>query len=75
MRTVCDAAVAGSAPARLAVDVFCYRAAKAVGSLAVALGGLDAVVLTPSPPTAVAAVIERAPAPPPPPPAPRLPPK
>ena len=46
MRTLCDAALAGSASARLAVDVFCYRAAKAVGSLAVALGGLDAVVLT-----------------------------
>ena len=28
------------------IDVFCYRAAKAVGALAVALGGLDAVVFT-----------------------------
>lgn len=46
MRTVCEAAASGSASARLAVDVFCYRAAKAVGSLAVALGGLDAVVFT-----------------------------
>jgi len=46
MRTVCEAAAAGSDAARLAVDVFCYRAAKAVGSLAVALGGLDAVVFT-----------------------------
>jgi acetate kinase len=46
MRTVCEAAADGSATARLAVDVFCYRAAKAVGALAVALGGLDAVVFT-----------------------------
>ncbi|KRF30317.1 acetate/propionate family kinase [Nocardioides sp. Soil805] len=46
MRTVCEAAEQGSPDARLAVDVFCYRAAKAVGALAVALGGLDAVVLT-----------------------------
>jgi acetate kinase len=46
MRTVCDAAAEGSEPARLAVDVFCYRAAKSVGALAVALGGLDALVFT-----------------------------
>lgn len=46
MRTLTDAARDGSAAASLAIDVFCYRAAKAVGSLSVALGGLDAVVLT-----------------------------
>ena len=46
MRTVCDAAAQGSEAARLAVDVFCYRAAKSVGALAVALGGLDALVFT-----------------------------
>lgn len=46
MRTVCDAADQGSEQAILAVDVFCYRVAKAVGALAVALGGLDAVVFT-----------------------------
>ncbi|MEO5663634.1 MAG: acetate kinase [Nocardioides sp.] len=46
MRTVCEAADNGSESARLAVDVFCYRAAKSVGALAVALGGLDAVVFT-----------------------------
>jgi acetate kinase len=46
MRAVLAAAEQGSPDAELAVDVFCYRAAKAVGSLAVALGGLDAVVLT-----------------------------
>ena len=46
MRELSTAASAGSAPARLAVDVFCYRAAKTVGALAVALDGLDAVVFT-----------------------------
>lgn len=46
MRTLCEAADAGSEPARLAVEVFAYRAAKSVGALAVALGGLDAVVFT-----------------------------
>jgi acetate kinase len=46
MRTLTDAARNGSGAAALAIDVFCYRAAKAVGSLAVALGRLDAVVFT-----------------------------
>jgi acetate kinase len=46
MRTVEDAARDGSAAAALAVEVFCYRAAKAIGALAVALGRLDAVVFT-----------------------------
>ncbi|QIK67669.1 acetate kinase [Nocardioides sp. HDW12B] len=46
MRTLCDAAEAGSEPATLAVQVFCYRVAKTVGALTVALGGLDAVVFT-----------------------------
>lgn len=46
MRTVQDAALSGSAAAALAIDVFCYRTAKAVGALAVALGRLDAVVFT-----------------------------
>lgn len=32
--------------ARLAVDLFCYRAAREIGSLAAALGGLDALVFT-----------------------------
>lgn len=30
----------------LAIDVFCYRAAKAVGAMAVALGGCDQIVFT-----------------------------
>lgn len=46
MRTLADAAESGSASAALAIDVFCYRAAKTVGALAVALDGLDGVVLT-----------------------------
>jgi acetate kinase len=46
MRTVEDAARHGSSSAQLAIDVFCYRAAKAVGALAVALGRLDALVFT-----------------------------
>jgi acetate kinase len=46
MRTLTEAAAAGSAPARLAVDVFCYRAAKGVAGLLVALGGLDALVFS-----------------------------
>ena len=33
-------------PAVLAVEVFCYRAAKAVGSLAVALGGVDQIIFS-----------------------------
>ncbi|MDB5815985.1 MAG: acetate kinase [Rhodocyclales bacterium] len=32
--------------AREAIDLFCYRAAREVGSLAVALGGIDALVFT-----------------------------
>jgi acetate kinase len=46
MRSVEEAARDGSATAALAVEVFCYRAAKAIGALAVALGRLDAVVFT-----------------------------
>jgi acetate kinase len=46
MRTLDTAARGGSADAALAIEIFCYRAAKAVGALAVALGRLDAVVFT-----------------------------
>jgi acetate kinase len=46
MRTLAEAADGGSAEAALAIDVFCYRAAKAVGALAVALGELDVLVFT-----------------------------
>lgn len=33
-------------PVRLALDVFCYRASKAVGAMAVALGGCDQLIFT-----------------------------
>ena len=46
MRVLTEAAASGSAPARLAIDVFCYRAAKGVAGLVVALGGLDALVFS-----------------------------
>jgi len=46
MRTLCQAARDGSPPAALAIEVFCYRIAKTVGALTVALGGLDALVFT-----------------------------
>ena len=36
----------GTIRARLAVDLFCYRIARELGSLAAALGGLDAIVFT-----------------------------
>ncbi len=46
MRTLLESADAGDNDATLAVDLFCYRAAKHVAGLAVALGRLDAVVFT-----------------------------
>ena len=36
----------GSAEAELALDVYCYRVAQAVAAMAVALGGIDALVFT-----------------------------
>lgn len=46
MRTLLEAAAAGDDDAALAVELFCYRAAKHVAALSVALGRLDAVVFT-----------------------------
>jgi acetate kinase len=46
MRTLRAAADSGSERARLAVDVFCYRAAKAVAAMVVALGRVDALVFS-----------------------------
>ena len=46
MRMLTDAARQGSESAALAIEVFAYRAAKAVGGLAVALGRLDVLVFT-----------------------------
>jgi acetate kinase len=41
-----DLLVSDATPARLAVDYFVYRAAKEIGALAAALGGLDGLVFT-----------------------------
>ena len=46
VRSVLAAADAGSAPARLAIEVFTYRVAKAVAALTVPLGRLDVLVFT-----------------------------
>jgi acetate kinase len=46
MRTLTEAAKQGSESAALAIEVFAYRAAKAVGALAVVLRRVDAVVFT-----------------------------
>jgi acetate kinase len=46
MRTLSEAAAGGHARAQLAVEVFCYRLAKAVGSLMAALESIDALVFT-----------------------------
>ena len=46
MREIEEAAEAGDANARLAVDVFLHRLAGAVAALAAAAGGLDALVFT-----------------------------
>ncbi len=46
MRALLGASASGDADAALAVELFCYRAAKHVAGLSVALGRLDAVVFT-----------------------------
>jgi acetate kinase len=46
VRDIEAAAEAGSADARLALDVFAYEVRKTIGAYAAALGGLDAVVFT-----------------------------
>ena len=46
MRDLEAAARDGSGAAKLAIDVFCHRVAGAVGAMAVAAGGMDAVVFT-----------------------------
>jgi acetate kinase len=46
MRTIADAAGKGDERARLALDVFVHRLAKAIGALTASLGGLDALVFT-----------------------------
>lgn len=46
MRTLLEAAEQGHERARLAVDVFCYRLAKALAGMAVPLGRIDALIFT-----------------------------
>lgn len=46
MRDVLSAADEGNGKAKNAVEVFCYRIRKYIGSYAAAMGGLDAVVFT-----------------------------
>jgi acetate kinase len=46
MRTIADAAGKGDERARLALDVFVHRLAKAIAALTASLGGLDALVFT-----------------------------
>jgi acetate kinase len=46
VRDVEEAAKAGSARARLALDVFCYEIRKTIGAYAAAMGGLDAIIFT-----------------------------
>ncbi|MDD4796732.1 MAG: acetate kinase [Eubacteriales bacterium] len=46
MRDLLNAIDEGNADARLALDMFCYRIRKYIGSYAAAMGGVDAVVFT-----------------------------
>lgn len=46
MREVVEAAKSGNGNAKLAIDVFCYRLKKYIGSYLAVLGGLDALVFT-----------------------------
>ncbi len=46
MRDIEAGAAAGNPRARLALEIFCYRGRKYIGSYAAAMGGLDAVVFT-----------------------------
>ena len=46
MRNLTEAAAEGSARAKLAVDIFCYRVRKYIGMYTAVLGTLDAVIFT-----------------------------
>lgn len=46
VREIQEAAVEGHPNAKLALDAYCYRIKKYIGSYAAAMGGLDAVVFT-----------------------------
>jgi len=45
-RDIEEAAAKGNKRARLALDAFCYRAAKYIGAYAAALNGVDAIIFT-----------------------------
>jgi acetate kinase len=44
LREIIEAAEHGNSRAQVAIDIFCYRITKYIGSYAAAMGGLDAVV-------------------------------
>ncbi len=46
MRTLQEAAEQGNERAQLAIDIFCYRLAKAIGALAMTLSRIDAIIFT-----------------------------
>lgn len=46
MRTICDAAQEGNQDAQLALEVFCYRAAKHIAAMMAGLQQLDALIFT-----------------------------
>lgn len=46
MRELREQAADGSDEARIATEIFCYRAAKSLASLTVALGGVDTLIFT-----------------------------
>ncbi len=46
MKKIIEAATNGDARAQLALDLFCYRVTKYIGSYAAALGGLDCLAFT-----------------------------
>jgi acetate kinase len=46
MRDIVSNAETGNERAKLALDLFCYRAKKYIGAYAAAMGGLDAIVFT-----------------------------
>lgn len=46
MRDILKSAQAGDADCQLAVDMFCYSTARFIGSYAMVLGGVDAIVFT-----------------------------
>jgi acetate kinase len=46
MRTLCQAVQSGNKKARLALEVFCFRAAKYIAAMTISLNKLDALVFT-----------------------------